>query len=105
MVLGGTFLFLQTLLNNLQANSEDPDQNPPDAALALLEPVHNKDARLIWVKVPCNNFSVRSGLFVSVQENTPFLSCSLYICTIHTIRFLMHKHALHCEVWYLMSDI
>ena len=54
-VVGWYFSFLfEFLLNNLLANSGDPDQTPrfvaSDLGLHCFTVFHKKDARLIWVK-------------------------------------------------------
>ena len=56
------FIFIQILIEHLQAYSGDPDQTPRSVAPGLdmryLPTSHKKDARLLWVK---NDFSFKSA--------------------------------------------
>ena len=49
-MLGGFFIFIQVLIEIMQANSGDLDSVASDPGLHYLPMSHKKDARHIWVK-------------------------------------------------------
>ena len=59
--MGFFFIFIQILIEIMQANSGDPDQTPrslaSDLGLHFLPMSHKKDARLIWFKMQLFCFS------------------------------------------------